>query len=264
MVTADSPITCKADLEGKKISVQTGTTAEEYCMDNGYEVLSFTANNDAAAALTTGKVDAWVVDNEVAVALAAQQGLTVLDEAMTSEPYAFAFAKGSDELVSSYGLTCDAADVELVESDKEGGTIVWQSLEAGTEVDEGSAIQFRVSAGLANSTVPITVDLPQNGSDTVQVEIYVGDEPTPQYSELVHTSDGTVNTTISSTGKKMVKVYFDGVLDQDQSYELKNDVLHRGFLIPLLIKELPRCGNDPALGVAAVFLCHWRTSLCHL
>ena len=121
--------------------------------------------------------------------------------------------------LSGYGLVCDSADVELVESDKEGGTIVWQSLEAGTEVDEGSAIQFRVSAGLANSTVPITVNLPQNGSDTVQVEIYVGDEPTPQYSELVHTSDGTVNTTISSTGKKMVKVYFDGVLDQDQSYE---------------------------------------------
>ena len=39
--------------------------------------------------------------------------------------------------------------IELVESDKEGGTIVWQSLEAGTEVDEGSAIQFRVSAGPA-------------------------------------------------------------------------------------------------------------------
>ena len=34
VVTADSPITCKADLEGKKISVQTGTTAEEYCMDS--------------------------------------------------------------------------------------------------------------------------------------------------------------------------------------------------------------------------------------
>ena len=105
VVTADSPITCKADLEGKKISVQTGTTAEEYCMDNGYEVLSFTANTDAAAALTTGKVDAWVVDNEVAAALAAQQGLTVLDEAMTSEPYAFAFAKGSDELVSSFNAS---------------------------------------------------------------------------------------------------------------------------------------------------------------
>ena len=77
-------------------------TAEEYCMDEGYEVLAFTANNDAASALTSGKVDAWVVDNEVAVALAAEQGLVVLDEAMTSEPYAFAFPKGSDTLVAEF------------------------------------------------------------------------------------------------------------------------------------------------------------------
>ena len=95
VVTPDSDITCKADLEGKTISVQTGTTAEEYCMENGYEVLASAANNDAAAALTSGKAAAWVVDNEVGVALAAQQGLVVLDEAMTSEPYAFAFAKDS-------------------------------------------------------------------------------------------------------------------------------------------------------------------------
>ena len=95
VVTPDSDITCKADLEGKTVSVQTGTTAEEYCMENGYDVLAFAANNDAAAALTSGKAAAWVVDNEVGVALAAQQGLVVLDEAMTSEPYAFAFAKDS-------------------------------------------------------------------------------------------------------------------------------------------------------------------------
>ena len=101
VVTADSAITGKADLEGKKISVQTGTTGEDYCMENGYEVLSFAANNDAAAALTSGKVDAWVVDNEVAVALAAEQGLVVLEEPMTTEPYAFAFQKGSDTLVAA-------------------------------------------------------------------------------------------------------------------------------------------------------------------
>ena len=95
VVTPDSDITCKADLEGKTVSVQTGTTAEEYCMENGYEVLAFAANNDAAAALTSGKAAAWVVDNEVGVALAEQQGLVVLDEAMTSAPYAFAFAKDS-------------------------------------------------------------------------------------------------------------------------------------------------------------------------
>ena len=104
VVLTDSPITCKADLEGKKISVQTGTTAEEYCMANGYEVLAYQANNDASSALTTGKVDAWVVDNEVAVALVAELGgqAKVLDEAMTQEPYAFAFAKGSDTLVEAF------------------------------------------------------------------------------------------------------------------------------------------------------------------
>lgn len=107
VVTADSGITGKADLEGKKVSVQTGTTAEEYCMGNGYEVLAFTANNDAAAALTAGKVDAWVVDNEVALAMAPELGLSVLDEAMTSEPYAFAFQKGS-ELVVPFNEALDA------------------------------------------------------------------------------------------------------------------------------------------------------------
>ena len=107
VVSADSGITGKADLEGKKVSVQTGTTAEEYCMANGYEVLAFTANNDAAAALTGGKVDAWVVDNEVALAMAPDLGLTVLDEAMTAEPYAFAFQKGS-ELVAPFNEALDA------------------------------------------------------------------------------------------------------------------------------------------------------------
>jgi len=103
VVMSDSDITCKADLEGKKIAVQTGTTADEYCRANGYEVLAYQANNDACSALTSGKVDAWVVDNEVAIALSAQtDGATkVLDEAMTSEPYGFAFAKGSSTLVAA-------------------------------------------------------------------------------------------------------------------------------------------------------------------
>lgn len=108
VVMPDSPIASKADLEGKKVSVQTGTTAEDYCMNNGYEVLAFTANNDALAALTGGKVDAWVVDNEVAVSLAQENGLTVLDEPMTTEPYAFAFPKGSDSLIEAVDQSLSA------------------------------------------------------------------------------------------------------------------------------------------------------------
>lgn len=102
VVLKGSDIKTKADLKGKTVSVQTGTTAEEYCMSNGYDVKAFQANNDACGALTSGKVDAWVVDNEVAVDLSAKtNGATVvLDESMTSEPYGFAFEKGSDTLVA--------------------------------------------------------------------------------------------------------------------------------------------------------------------
>ena len=121
--------------------------------------------------------------------------------------------------LESYKLTCDAADVEVVDSDKPGGTIVWQSPASGETVSEWTTIKFRVSAGLASSALPITVDIPQNGKDIVKVEIYVGDEPNPQYSETVYEADGAVSTTLYGTGRKMVKVYFDGVLDQKQSYE---------------------------------------------
>lgn len=124
VVTKDSPIASKADLTGKKISVQTGTTAEDYCMQSGYEVLAFTANNDAAAALTAGKVDAWVVDNEVALVLAEQNDLQVLDEAMTSEPYAFAFPKASQSLVDKFN---DILDTML-----EDGTVEAVFKEYGT------------------------------------------------------------------------------------------------------------------------------------
>ena len=127
-----------------------------------------------------------------------------------------------DEILAQlegYGLVCGAEDVEVVDSDKAGGTIVWQSINPLEKVDEGTRIRFQVSAGLASSSLPITVDLPQNGNEVVKVEIYVGDEPNPQYSETVHTADGAVNATISGTGRKMVKVYFDDVLDQSQSYE---------------------------------------------
>ena len=104
VVLKDSPITCKADLDGKTVAVQTGTTAEEFCMGAGYTVNAYTANTDAQQALLSGKVDAWVIDDLTAADMVkvynAEHGetLVVLSEAMTTEPYAFAFMKGSDDL----------------------------------------------------------------------------------------------------------------------------------------------------------------------
>lgn len=107
VVTSDSTITGKADLEGKAVSVQTGTTAEEFCMGEGYTVKAFAANADAQTALTTGKVAAWVIDDLTAAEMVATYNedhpdapLVILDEAMTTEPYALAFAQGGDNLVA--------------------------------------------------------------------------------------------------------------------------------------------------------------------
>ena len=105
VVTEGSPITCKADLEGKAVSVQTGTTAEEFTIAQGYTVQGYAANSDAELALTTGKVDAWVIDDLTAKEMVDaynaenESKLIVLEEAMTTEPYAFALKQGGEELV---------------------------------------------------------------------------------------------------------------------------------------------------------------------
>ena len=101
VVKEGSDIKGKADLEGKKVSVQTGTTADEGCTEAGLNVSAFNANADAKAALTTGKVDAWIVDNLTAIQMVEESdGLVILEEEMTEEPYAFAFAFGSEDLVA--------------------------------------------------------------------------------------------------------------------------------------------------------------------
>lgn len=107
VVTKDSDIKSKADLDGKKVSVQTGTTAETYTMENGYDVSSFQANTDAQSALVTNKVDAWVIDDLTAVEMVkkynSEKGsdeLVILSDVMTTEPYALAFSFGSEELVA--------------------------------------------------------------------------------------------------------------------------------------------------------------------
>ncbi len=106
VVTEGSDIKSKADLEGKKVSVQTATTAEEFCLANGYSVNAYEANADAMSAVLTGKVDAWVIDDLTAAEMVESNNsgtgtkLVILDEPMTTEPYAFAFNFGSEDLVA--------------------------------------------------------------------------------------------------------------------------------------------------------------------
>ena len=102
IVTADSEIKGKADLEGKVIACQEGTTGEQYLLDEGYDIQSFKTAPEAVSALKAGKVEAVIIDNAVAKALSAEQeGATVvLDEALTEEAYAIALQLGNDELTA--------------------------------------------------------------------------------------------------------------------------------------------------------------------
>ena len=108
VVKADSPIASKADLEGKKIAVQTGTTAAEFCGAEGYDLSQYEANQDAKLALTQGKVEAWVVDDLTAAEMCkGDDSVKILNENMTTEPYAFAFAFGSEDLVAEINKTLE-------------------------------------------------------------------------------------------------------------------------------------------------------------
>lgn len=102
IVTADSEIKTAADLTGKTISCQEGTTGEQYLLDENYNIQSFKTGAEAISALTTGKVDAVVIDNEVAKSLSEKQAgkTVVLAEALTKENYAIATKKGNTELVN--------------------------------------------------------------------------------------------------------------------------------------------------------------------
>ena len=114
VVPEGSAIQDKADLEGKMISVQSGTTAELYCLQNGYSIDAYKANVDAELAVLNGTVDAWVIDDLTAAEMvkannaAGGAQLTILSEAMTTEPYAFAFAFGSETLVDAINEAVNA------------------------------------------------------------------------------------------------------------------------------------------------------------
>ena len=106
IVKEGSEITSVDDLfaEGAshKIGVQQGTTGDIYCSGDIEEaglgsVERYKNGTDAVLALTSGKVDCVVIDNEPAKNyIAANEGLKILDTEYAVEDYAIALAKDSE------------------------------------------------------------------------------------------------------------------------------------------------------------------------
>lgn len=101
IVPEGSDIKSADDMEGKKIGVMQGFTGDLDCTEQFGEdaVVRFNKSAEAVMALTQGKIDCIVIDNEPAKKIiAANEGLSILDSTYSQEDYAIAFAKGNDGL----------------------------------------------------------------------------------------------------------------------------------------------------------------------
>ena len=84
-------------------------------------VVRFSKGNDAVLALSTGKVDAVVIDNEPAKSFVeANEGLTILPTAYVEEQYAICINKNNTELLEKINnalkeLTDDGTIAAIIE-----------------------------------------------------------------------------------------------------------------------------------------------------
>lgn len=103
IVKEDSDITGPDDLAGKYIGVQLGTTGDIYASDyeaEGSTIERYNKGFEAVQAMLQGKIDAVVIDVEPAKVFVSQnEGIKILDEALTVEEYAIAVKKGNTELL---------------------------------------------------------------------------------------------------------------------------------------------------------------------
>ncbi len=94
---APAAVASKADLPGKKIGVQLGTTGDIYASDyeaEGSTIERFNKGADAVQALKQGKIDCVIIDSEPAKAFVAKNDdLKILEEPFEVENYAIAISK---------------------------------------------------------------------------------------------------------------------------------------------------------------------------
>lgn len=122
MVKEGSDIKSSADLAGKVVAVQLGTSGEALLADGGdladlkatfAELTTCDSFLKCFTELGGGAVDAVIVDKPVAVSYAEKnEGFTVLDEGLGAEQYGIAFRAGDTELCEQI----EGAVAQLVEN----------------------------------------------------------------------------------------------------------------------------------------------------
>ena len=109
--SGDGSVASVADLPGKHIGVQLGTTGDIMVSDyetdgSGTVVERYNKGADAVQALKQGKLDCVIIDELPALAFVGQnEGLKILEENFVEEDYAFVIAKGNEALVDQVNET---------------------------------------------------------------------------------------------------------------------------------------------------------------
>jgi polar amino acid transport system substrate-binding protein len=103
IVKEGSDIKTAADLTGKKIAVQQGTTGDDLATEiSGTTIDRLTKVADCVTELLQGKVDAVVIDSFPAEkSVAKNPGLVILAEPLSVEQYAIAVKKGNTKLLAT-------------------------------------------------------------------------------------------------------------------------------------------------------------------
>jgi polar amino acid transport system substrate-binding protein len=115
LVKAGSSIKTIADLKGKKVGVQKGTTGETYANAHatGATIVSFPSDAEMFLAIKAGQVDALLQDLPVNLAHQQAGGFQVVEKYDTGEKYGLAAKLGNTGLIS-------AVDADLAKMHSDG------------------------------------------------------------------------------------------------------------------------------------------------
>lgn len=114
--------------------------------------------------------------------------------------------------LTQLGLAC--GNVDEVESDLPKGYVVSQDIDPTTVVDPGTTINFEISRGETESTQQISINLPQDGRETVTIVIEQDGQEV--CNKVVSCSLGTYTYDLKGSGTSKVDIYFDGVLSDSR------------------------------------------------
>ena len=104
-------------------------------------------------------------------------------------------------------------------SDKAAGTVIFQSVQAGSMVEEKSEVNLIVSSGPKTGTRYIKVDLPQ---DKDSVVLRVLKNGTEVYNATHKKEEGSVDVKVSGSGSAKIDIYLDGVLTKSETVDFNS------------------------------------------